>query len=251
MVQNKTIEVKHLGLIDYKEALDIQEAHYSTIVDRKKKNLVLPRDVQEPTPNYLLCCEHFPVYTLGRNGSMDHLLVDNAKLQEQGIALYNVNRGGDITYHGPGQLVVYPIIDLENFCTDIYRYLRLLELSVIETLSSFNISSTNFPGLTGVWLREERNTQLLDRKICAIGIRVSRLVTMHGLALNVNNDLAPFGQIVPCGIPKQVTSMKQELKQSVPMVSVVEILKKSIMDNLYKILHGTQRDESIAIKPCI
>ncbi|WP_339044097.1 lipoyl(octanoyl) transferase LipB [Cardinium endosymbiont of Tipula unca] len=242
MIQNRTIEVKHLGLIDYKEAFVIQETHYKIIVDKKKKNLTRSRDAQEPTPNYLLFCEHFPVYTLGRSGSIDHLLVDAATLQAQGITLHSVNRGGDITYHGPGQLVVYPIVDLENFYTDIYRYLRLLELSVIETLRNFNIPSTNFPGFTGVWLSEEKDKQLLDRKICAIGIRVSRWVTMHGLALNVNNDLAPFSQIVPCGIPKQVTSMKQELKRSIPMASVVEILNKSIMNQLCKTLHGTQED---------
>ncbi|TDG93361.1 lipoyl(octanoyl) transferase LipB [Cardinium endosymbiont of Culicoides punctatus] len=232
MVENTIIEVKNLGLIAYKEALAIQEAHYQTIVDRKKKNSTLPQDEQEPTPNYLLCCEHFPVYTLGRSSSIDHLLVDNAVLQAQGIALYNVNRGGDITYHGPGQLVIYPIIDLEFFFKDIHRYLRLLESSVIETLRNFNIVSTQLPGFTGVWLNEDKNKQCAERKICAIGIRVSRWVTMHGLALNVCNDLMPFSQIIPCGIAKQVTSIQQELKKTIPMRSVEDMLTKSIINNL-------------------
>lgn len=232
MVQNREIAVKQLGLIDYKEALAIQEACYSTIVDRKCGRFMAQQSTQPSPASYLLFCEHPPVYTLGRRGAMDHLLVDTAALQTQAIALYHVNRGGDITYHGPGQLVVYPIIDLEMFFTDIHRYLRLLEASVIETLAYFNIPSTCFPGLTGVWLKADQTTKQLDRKICAIGIRVSRWVTMHGLALNVNNDLAPFGQIIPCGLSKAVTSMQQELNKSISIMAVSDILEQIILQKL-------------------
>ncbi|WP_419241682.1 lipoyl(octanoyl) transferase LipB [Cardinium endosymbiont of Nabis limbatus] len=233
MVQNKEIAVKQLGLIDYKEALTVQEACYKSIVDRKSGCFAAQPPVAQSAPaGYLLFCEHPPVYTLGKRGSMEHLLVDAATLQAQGIALYHVNRGGAITYHGPGQLVVYPIIDLEIFCADIHRYLRLLEASVIETLAYFNIPSTRFPGLTGVWLKADQKTKPFDRKICAIGIRVSRWVTMHGLALNVSNDLAPFGQIVPCGLSKAVTSMQQELNTSVSVRSVSDMIEQIFLKKL-------------------
>ncbi|CAH2559582.1 lipoyl(octanoyl) transferase LipB [Cardinium endosymbiont of Oedothorax gibbosus] len=232
MVQNREIVVKKLGLIDYKEALAIQEACYSTIVDRKCGRFTVQQPTQSSPSGYLLFCEHPPVYTLGRSGSIGHLLVDAATLQTQAIAVYHINRGGDITYHGPGQLVVYPIVDLECFFTDIHRYLRLLEASVIETLTYFNIPSMRCPGLTGVWLKADTTTRQFDRKICAIGIRVSRWVTMHGLALNVNNDLAPFGQIIPCGIPKAVTSMQQESNKSISIMAVSYILEQIILNKL-------------------
>lgn len=232
MVQNRTIVVKQLGLIDYKEALAVQEACYTTIVDQKCGRGTAKQPNAPSPASYLLFCEHPPVYTLGRRGSMDHLLVDAATLQAQAIALYHVNRGGAITYHGPGQLVVYPIIDLENFFTDIHRYLRLLEASVVATLAYFNIPSTCLPGLTGVWLKADKMTHPFDRKICAIGIRVSRWVTMHGLALNINNNLAPFDQIIPCGIPKAVTSMQQELNKYVSIIDVSDVLAQNILKKL-------------------
>ncbi|MCT4697431.1 lipoyl(octanoyl) transferase LipB [Candidatus Cardinium sp. TP] len=232
MVQNREIAVKQLGLIDYKAALAVQEAYYNAIIDRKCGRLTAQQATQPSPASYLLFCQHPPVYTLGRGGGMDHLLVDPATLQAESIALYHVNRGGAITYHGPGQLVVYPIIDLELFFTDIHRYLRLLETAVIETLAYFNIPSTRFPGLTGVWLPADQTTKRCDRKICAIGIKVSRWVTMHGLALNVNNDLAPFGNIIPCGIAKAVTSMQQELNQAISVMAVSDILEQNILNKL-------------------
>lgn len=235
MVQNREIAVKQLGLIDYQEALAIQEACYKTIVDRKCGHATAQQPDQAPPAGYLLFCEHPPVYTLGRSGSIDHLLVDTTTLETQSIALYHVNRGGDITYHGPGQLVVYPIIDLEFFCTDIHRYLRLLEASVVETLAYFGILSMCCAGLTGVWLPADKTTKQPDRKICAIGIRVSRWVTMHGLALNITNDLTPFEQIIPCGLHKKVTSMKQELNRHIALMSVSDILGKNILNKLYSV----------------
>ncbi|MBX9889760.1 MAG: lipoyl(octanoyl) transferase LipB [Amoebophilaceae bacterium] len=222
---NKLIEVIELGLIDYKNGWSIQELCYHNIVNLKKKG-------QKPTPNYLIFCEHFPVYTLGRSSPSEQLFVDSAILKAQTIPLYAVNRGGGITYHGPGQLVVYPIIDLENFFTDIHRYLRLLESVVIDMLAYFHISSTTIPGLTGVWLSEDPNNNLLDRKICAMGVRVSRWVTMHGLALNVNNDLTPFNQIIPCGLSKQVTSMQTELQRALPLAVVADVLKAMLIKKL-------------------
>ncbi|CCM10095.1 lipoate-protein ligase B [Cardinium endosymbiont cEper1 of Encarsia pergandiella] len=232
MVQNRVIMVKHLGLIDYKEALAIQEVYYKTMVDQKHPRATVDPSRQPVASSYLLFCEHPPVYTLGRGGSMNHLLVDAATLATQKITLYHVNRGGDITYHGPGQLVVYPIIDLDFFFRDIHRYLRLLEASVIEMLAHFNIPSTSLPGLTGVWLKADKNSKPFDRKICSIGIRVSRWITMHGLALNVNNELAPFDQIIPCGIPKAVTSMQQELNKSISIMDVSDILAQIILKKL-------------------
>ncbi len=232
MAASRKIVVKKLGLIDYKEALTIQESYYKMIVDQKSRHFNTNQITKTSPSGYLLFCEHPPVYTLGRRGTMDHLLVDTTTLQTQAIALYHVNRGGDITYHGPGQLVVYPIIDLDIFCTDIHRYLRLLEASVIEMLNCFNIVSTCLPGLTGVWLQEDKATKRLDRKICAIGIRVSRWVTMHGLALNVNNDLTPFDQIIPCGLPKAVTSMQQELNKSISIMTVSDILEQIFIKTL-------------------
>ncbi|MGI2298411.1 lipoyl(octanoyl) transferase LipB [Candidatus Cardinium hertigii] len=232
MVQNRAIIVKHLGLIDYKESLAIQETYYKTMVDQKHGRATVDQFSQSAASGYLLFCEHPPVYTLGRRGSMNHLLVDEATLAIQDITLYHVNRGGDITYHGPGQLVVYPIIDLEKFFTDIHRYLRLLEASVIEMLAHFNIPSTRLPGLTGVWLKANKNSKPFDRKICSIGIRVSRWITMHGLALNVNNELAPFDQIVPCGIPKAVTSMQQELNKFISIMDVSDILAQIFLKKL-------------------
>ena len=234
MSEQRAIEIKQLGLVDYQEAVAIQESHYKAVVLHKQQN----RSLQQGTPpllpikSYLLFCQHPPVYTVGKSGSMDHLLVDTFTLQQQSMALYTVNRGGAITYHGPGQLVVYPIIDLESFCPDIHRYLRLLEEAIIDTLSYFDIPSTRLSGLTGVWLKADRTRQLPDRKICAIGIRVSKWVTMHGLALNVSNDLAPFRQIVPCGIPKQVTSMQQELNQAIAVMAVADVLQQSILRKL-------------------
>ncbi|WP_243519277.1 MULTISPECIES: lipoyl(octanoyl) transferase LipB [unclassified Candidatus Cardinium] len=231
MVKHRKIVVKQLGLIDYKAALAIQETCYGRLLEQKSGSFTIKQPHPAPC-GYLLICQHPPVYTIGRRGSIDHLLVDPAILQAQAITLHHTNRGGDITYHGPGQLVVYPIIDLEKFFTDIHRYLRLLEACVIEVLAYFNIESTRLLGLTGVWLKANETKKQLDRKICAIGIRVSRWVTMHGLALNVNNDLAPFNQIIPCGISKAVTSMQKELNKSISIMTVSDILEQNILKKL-------------------
>jgi lipoyl(octanoyl) transferase len=220
---HKTTYYQDLGRIDYQSAWDYQERLFEEIVALKIQNRHLAPEAQQPTPNYLLFCEHPHVYTLGKSGSMEHLLLSADALAEKHIGFYKINRGGDITYHGLGQLVVYPILDLDNFFTDIHRYLRLLEEAVIHTLAEYGIEAGRVEGLTGVWLgfREGEN----PRKICAMGVKSSRWVTMHGLALNINTDLAYFDYIVPCGIrDKAVTSLARELGKEVPMNEVAQKL---------------------------
>lgn len=220
---NKQVSIKQLGCLPYQEAWDIQEALFHEIVSIKLENRTLDKYRQKITPNYLLFCEHPHVYTLGKSGNSAHLLASEATLQAQGVALYTTNRGGDITYHGPGQLVVYPILDLENFFTDIHRYLRLLEEVVIATLKDFGLSGERVLGLTGVWLAHQE--QQCVRKVCAMGVRTSRWVTMHGLALNINTDLSYFDQIVPCGIQdKRVTSMAAALGTPQDLQTVAQSL---------------------------
>ena len=210
-----------LGLIDYKEAWDYQEKRFNEILDVKKNNRKENR--QDPTLSYLLFCEHPHVYTLGKSGDENNLLVNEDYLNSRGATFYKINRGGDITYHGPGQLVGYPILDLDNFFTDIHKYLRYLEEAVILTLSDYGIESTRSDGETGVWLDVGNENA---RKICALGVRSSRWVTMHGFALNVNCDLSYFGNIIPCGIAdKSVTSMKKELGREVDIQEVQQKLK--------------------------
>lgn len=204
---NKKITVKDLGLKDYKATWDYQEAVFKGIVDTKIKNR--REDAQLVTDNYFLFVEHPHVYTLGKSGDMSNLLLNEDQLKNKGATFYKINRGGDITYHGPGQIVGYPILDLENFFTDIHKYLRLLEEMIILTLAEYGIKSERSPGETGVWL--DVGTPFA-RKICAMGVRASRWVTMHGFALNVNADLGYFDNIIPCGIKgKAVTSLNVEL----------------------------------------
>ena len=203
---NNVIDVVYLGTIDYKEAWDIQESYFSKVVAQKLANR--NNGIQQATKNYLLVCEHPLVYTLGKSGKDEHLLLSNEQLGKVGATYYKINRGGDITHHGPGQLVIYPILDLENFFTDIHLYLRYLEEAVINTLKHFNIVAGRYEGYTGVWIDADK---LSARKICAMGIKCGRWVTMHGLALNINNNLDFFNYIVPCGIKeKDVTSMQKE-----------------------------------------
>jgi lipoyl(octanoyl) transferase len=212
-----------MGLVDYQQAWDYQEQLLKEIVAVKTQNRALPETEKLTTPNYLLLCQHPHVYTLGKSGHQEHLLLDEQGLAEKQAAFYKINRGGDITYHGPGQLVAYPILDLENFFTDIHQYLRLLEEAVIQTLAEYGLQAGRIVGLTGVWLdfEEQRN----PRKICALGVKCSRWVTMHGLALNVNTDLNYFGNIVPCGISdKAVTSLEKEVGHVVPVEEVEEKL---------------------------
>lgn len=223
--QNKKITVKNLGLLAYSEACSLQESLFDHIITTKLNNRSLPSADQIPTPNYLLFCEHPHVYTLGRRGSAQHLLATQAILKSQGVNCYWTNRGGDITYHGPGQLVVYPVLDLENFFKDVHRYLRLLEEVVIATLKDYGLSGGMIPGLTGVWLNHQDQHRAC--KICALGIRTSRWVTMHGLALNINTALQYFTQIIPCGIPdKKVTSMAQALGEVQDVSAVAQTLTR-------------------------
>ncbi len=222
----KGVVVQNWGLIPFKEAWDKQEAIFSVLVEQKLNNRKLSQE--QPTKNYLVFCQHPPVYTLGKSGSMENLLLNESQLAEHGIEFYKINRGGDITHHGPGQLVVYPIFDLENFFTDIHLYLRTLEEAVIKMLKDFGVTAGRFPGYTGVWIEPENDSA---RKICAMGVKCSRWVTMHGIALNVNNDLKLFENIIPCGIDdKAVTSIEKEIYSEVDLNLVLEKLKSYILN---------------------
>ncbi len=215
--------------MDYKEAWDYQEDLFRKTVDLKIENRKRDKQYQIPTPNYLLFCEHPHVYTLGKSGKEENLLLDEAGLEKEHAQFYKINRGGDITYHGPGQLVVYPILDLDNFFTDIHKYLRLLEEAVILTLGEYGISAGRIDGLTGVWIDFDNKPN--PRKICAMGVKTSRWVTMHGLALNVNADLNYFNHIIPCGIDdKAVTSMHLELKREINTEEVAKVLVDKIVE---------------------
>ena len=210
-----------LGHIDYKQAWDYQEKLFDQIIAIKRQNRREETNLE--TQSYLLFCEHPHVYTLGKSGDEKNLLVNEEYLKSRGATFHKINRGGDITYHGPGQIVGYPILDLENFFTDIHKYLRFLEEAVILTLADYGIESGRSDGETGVWL--EGGTENA-RKICALGVRSSRWVTMHGFAFNVNPDLDYFGNIIPCGIvDKSVTSMEQELGKKVDIQEVRDKLK--------------------------
>lgn len=223
-MKNKKVEYINLGLIDYKEAWDLQEELFKKIVDIKVNNR--NNQTEETTPNYLIFCQHPHVYTLGKSGKLENLLVDEEGLDEKEATFYKINRGGDITYHGPGQLVVYPILDLDNFFTDIHKYMRFLEEAVIKTCADYGISAGRIEGLTGVWINDEN-----PRKLCAMGVKSSRWVTMHGLALNINTDLSYFGNIVPCGIDdKAVSSFQKELNREMDMNEASEKLKKHLSD---------------------
>jgi lipoyl(octanoyl) transferase len=225
---NKQTQFIDLGLIDYQKAWDYQTGLFNKILAVKASNRDLPENEQQLTNNYLLFCEHPHVYTLGKSGDKKNLVIPVPNLSTIGASFYQVNRGGDITYHGPGQIVVYPVIDLENFFTDIHRYMRLLEESVILTLRDLGINAGRIKGLTGVWLDWDDDRKA--RKIGAFGVKMSRWVTMHGLALNVNTDLNYFNHIVPCGIrDKAVTSIQKELGSSVSIIRVSELLKRQIV----------------------
>jgi len=220
---NNNVEFRNLGLIDYKEGWDYQTSLFDSIVELKIANRSLSPEEQKVTPNYLLFCEHPHVYTLGKSGDPANLLADSATLAANQATFYKINRGGDITYHGPGQIVGYPIIDLENFFTDIHKYMRFMEEAIIRTLLNYDIAGERAEGLTGVWI--EAGTPKA-RKICAMGVKTSRWVTMHGFALNVNTDLNYFNNIVPCGISdKAVTSIEKELGRKVDPQEVAELLK--------------------------
>lgn len=225
MIKNIKVKFEDWGLLDYQQAWDKQEQIFSDTIAIKIKNRNKPEE-EELTPNYLIFVEHPHVYTLGKSGKPENLLLDDAALKEKQATYYKINRGGDITYHGPGQIVGYPILDLDNFFTDIHLYLRTLEEAVILTLKDYGIAAGRYPGFTGVWLDADNNKA---RKICAMGVRCSRWVTMHGFAFNVNANLNYFKNIVPCGIDdKDVTSMQRELGAPVNLLEVKEILKGHI-----------------------
>lgn len=219
---------KDLGLMGYQQAWDLQEELLKEGLDIKTaaraENITDPQAV--PTKHYLLLVEHPPVYTLGKSGLMEHALISDAEREDKNIEFFKINRGGDITFHGPQQLVGYPIIDLEKSETDIGKYLRNLEQVIIDTLVPLGIQGERLPGETGVWI--EPGVKGKERKICAMGVRCSRWITMHGFALNVNNDLNYFDHIVPCGIPdKAVTSIKKEIGREIPLSEIKERVVKN------------------------
>jgi len=242
-MKNKKVFFQDWGLIDYQQAWDKQEELFAATVNTKlnNRNSELAYEATTQTPvtagtfepfepeetfNYLVFCEHPHVYTLGSSGKFEHLLLDDAGLKEKNATYYKIKRGGDITYHGPGQIVSYPILDLENFFTDIHLYLRTLEEAIILTLADYGLKAGRYEGYTGVWFDADNEKA---RKICAMGVRCSRWVTMHGLAFNVNTDLDYFNNIVPCGIDdKAVTSVQKELGHEVNINEVKEILKHHI-----------------------
>jgi len=221
---NKKVKFVDWGLVDYQKAWNDQELIFKDTIAVKTNNRI--QETADETPNFLVFCEHPHVYTLGKSGHPEYLLLDEEGLKEKNAVYYKTNRGGDITYHGPGQLVGYPILDLDNFFTDIHLYLRTLEEAVILTLSDYGITAGRYPGFTGVWLDADNEKA---RKICALGVRCSRWVTMHGFAFNVNTDLDYFKNIIPCGIDdKDVTSMQRELGYELNLSDVKNVLKKHI-----------------------
>lgn len=227
--KNKKVILRNLGKIDYKDAWDYQEKLFQEVIDVKLANRELKEEQQIETTNYLLFCEHPHVYTLGKSGNEENLLLNESGLKQKEATFYKINRGGDITYHGPGQLVGYPIIDLDNFFTDIHIYLRNLEEAIILTLKDYGIVAGRIEGMTGVWL--DHIAKKNPRKICAIGVKTSRWVTMHGFAFNVNANLDYFKNIVPCGITdKAVTSLDKELNRSMDMTEVADKVKKHLAD---------------------
>lgn len=225
---NKKIVFQDLGQIDYQVAWDYQKELQKGIVATKIANR--KDNQQQLTNNYLLFCSHPPVYTLGKSGDVQHLLLNDVHLKDKNISFYKINRGGDITYHGPGQIIGYPILDLDNFFTDLHQYMRLLEETMIRTLAEYGIVAGRIKGSTGVWL--DAANPLKARKICAFGVHCSRWVTMHGWAFNVNTDLSYFNHIIPCGIrDKGVTSLHKELGVAhVPVEEVKEKVKRHFLD---------------------
>jgi lipoyl(octanoyl) transferase len=220
---NKKVEFQHLGLIPYQKAWQIQENLLKKVVEIKKQNRLQAEKI--PTPNYLLFCQHPHVYTLGKSGSLKNLLISESQMKEKGIEYFAINRGGDITYHGQGQLVGYPILDLDNFFHDLHKYMRLIEEVVIRVLAEYGIEAGRYAGYTGVWI--EPAVEEKARKICAIGIRATQWVTMHGFAFNINTDLDYFKNIIPCGIEdKAVTSLARELGRTVSEAEVEGRVKR-------------------------
>ena len=247
---NRAVQVHRLGLVEYVPTWQLQEALMDAALAIKTQNrLGEPTGAAPlPTPNHLLLCEHPHTYTLGKSGKPEHLLLDEAALGMHEASFHRINRGGDITYHGPGQLVGYPILDLDNFRPDIHWYLRTLEEAVIRTLAEYGLNAGRIAGLTGVWLDWEEGAPN-PRKICALGVKCSRWVTLHGFALNVAPDLSYFGHIVPCGITdKAVTSLARELGPGFP-VSVASVQER-LLPHLLALLGGTE-SATAAVLPAL
>lgn len=233
MIRSEKIIYEDLGLKDYQKAWNYQEQLFAQIIDLKLRNRNIKAEVQQAENNYLLFCEHPHVYTLGKSGTMQNLLIHEQEMKDKGVQFYRINRGGDITYHGPGQIVGYPIIDLEQFGLGIRTYIECLEEAVILTLKDFSIPAARFKSASGVWL--DPGIPGKARKICAIGVRASRGVTMHGFAFNVNTDLSFYQYINPCGFTDYgVTSMEKEHGQRVDMEVVKEVLREKLMGLLQK-----------------
>ncbi len=227
MMANRKVIFQDLGIVDYQQAWEYQEELFRKVIDQKIANRT--RNTSLPTTNYLLFYEHKTINTQRKSGDAGHLLLDQAGLKARQIAFYHINRGGDITYHGPGQIVGYPILDLDNFFTDIHLYLRTLEEAVIRTLATYNIDAGRIKGLTGVWVDYQQSSGSFPRKICALGVKTSRWVTMHGFAFNVKTDLSYFNHIVPCGInDKAVTSLEAELGKPVSIKQVSVELRRQL-----------------------
>lgn len=243
MIKNKRVIFEDLGTLDYKTCWDYQENLFDKTVALKIENR--NNNSESPTPNHLLFVEHPHVYTLGKSGNENNLLINEKTLQDKDASYYKINRGGDITYHGPGQLVAYPILDLDNFFTDIHKYLRVLEEVIILTIDEYGIKGERSNGETGVWIDVDDPTKA--RKICAFGVRCSRWITMHGWGFNVNADLSYFNNIIPCGIQnKKVTSLNAELGvKEVNMAEVKEKLKKHF-SNLFECELVSAKDHSLA-----
>ncbi len=223
---NKQIIVHDLGLVDYQDALDYQLRLFNQIIHTKLENRKKNTEIE--TENHLIFVEHPNVYTLGKSGDISNLLLNKNELDDKKIQFFNTNRGGDITCHGPGQIVCYPILDLDNFFTDIHKYLRFLEETIIRTLNDFGIVSARSQNETGVWIDSDL---VFSRKICAMGVKASRWVTMHGLALNVNNDLSYFENIIPCGISnKSVTSIYKETGMDISLNQVKKTITKHFIE---------------------
>lgn len=234
-MKNKKVKYKSLGLVDYAVTHDYQKQLFEEIVQIKIDNRMLDEAHHKQTNNHLLFCEHPHVYTLGRSGKENHLLANAEQLKKIGATYHETGRGGDITYHGPGQLVGYPIIDLDNFFTDIHKYMRLMEEAIILTCANYGVDAGRIAGLTGVWVDyDEKKLPRNPRKICAMGVKTSRWVTMHGFALNVNVDLNYFNYIVPCGISdKAVTSLEKEVGKKIA-IKELEIILKNHFANLFE-----------------
>ena len=229
-MKNNEILVKDLGVLSYDKSWEHQKRIFDNIVSQKINNRTLKKKIK--TENHLLIVEHKPIYTIGKSGEISNLLLDDQELKLKGIDFKKINRGGDITFHGLGQIVGYPILDLDNFFTDIGLYLRTLEEVIISTIGFFGIKGFRIDGETGVWVKDELNSL---KKICAFGIKASRWVTMHGFALNVNTDLTYFDNIVPCGISdKGVTSLQEILNQKI----AIKTVKEKLYENIAKLFNA-------------